>query len=180
MGLAYRFETKVNKNPVWKFFLKAETSISTVCAFIGVLGVCYNVVGRYIFHKNFFGMDDLLMIVMIFMYFLGSAFASYDEQQISADILTSFMKNPLKIKSLRAFQEGASALVCGVYTVWLFEYVSYNFAGNSRTPVLKVPYWIPQSALLIGFFFMTVYHIYNMILYVLRTIDLKNAEKEAA
>ena len=121
MGLADRFETKVNKNPVWKFFLKAETSISTVCAFIGVLGVCYNVVGRYIFHKNFFGMDDLLMIVMIFMYFLGSAFASYDEQQISADILTSFMKNPLKIKSLRAFQEGASALVCGVYTVWRCE-----------------------------------------------------------
>ena len=178
MGLAERFEARVNRNPIWRFFLKVETSVSTVCAFIGIFGICYNVVGRYIFHRNFFGMDDLLMIVMMFMYYLGSAFASFDEQQIKADILTSFIKNPFKNQCLRAFQEGASSLICGIYTVWLYEYVSYNFGNMSKTPVLKVPYFIPQSALFIGFLFMTVYHGYNMILYILRAIDIKNPELE--
>ena len=180
MGLAERFEERVNKNLIWRFFLKAETSISTACAIIGVLGVCYNVVGRYLFHRNFFGMDDLLMIVMIFMYFLGGAFASYGEAQISADILTSFISSDRKKHMLRVFQEGMSALICAVYTVWLFEYVAYNFAAGSRTPVLKRPYFIPQSSLLIGFFFMSLYHAYNTILYILRTIDDGRARKEAA
>ena len=180
MGLAERFERAVNRNILWRFFLNAETTISVGCAIVGVLGVCYNVITRYIFHKNFFGMDDLLAIVMIYMYFLGCAFASYDRQQIKADILSSFVKNPFKSRVLRAFQEVFSAAVCGLYTVWLAEYVYFNFEAGSVTSVLKCPQWVPQASLLIGFFFMTVYHSYNGIFDTLSAIDISRERKGAS
>jgi TRAP-type C4-dicarboxylate transport system permease small subunit len=179
MGLAERFTARVSKNPIWRFLLGAEKIIMIVCSIIPVLGVCYNVITRYILHKNFFGMDDILMILMITMYFWGAGYASYDEEQISADIVTSLMKSEKKIMVMRVIQNVVSTFVCLIYAKWFWDYIAYNFVAGSRTSVLKVPYWIPQSAIFAAFALMFLYHLYHSVEKILRVVDMNREGREA-
>ncbi|MCI8513828.1 MAG: TRAP transporter small permease [Lachnospiraceae bacterium] len=179
MGLAERFTARINKNPIWRVLLGAEKIVMVVCSILPVFGVCYNVITRYILHKNFFGMDDVLMVLMITMYFWGAGYASFAEEQISADIVTSLMKSERKITIMRVIQNILSTVVCLIYAKWFWDYVAFNFTAGSRTPVMKMPYWIPQSAIFVAFALMFLYHLYHSVEKILQVMDKKREGKEA-
>ena len=137
--------------------------VSTAC-------MCYSVILRYIFHKNFYGSDEVIMLFAFWLYFMGAVYGSYEDSHIKADLLNVYIKN-LRIKDALALV--AQALTIFVNTIvltWAYKYFLLEINKGGLSTALKIPLVIPKSAVFFGFLLMEFYHVYyfihNILLYV--------------
>ena len=79
---------------LWKALLQIEHFVVIACCAAMVLLVFDNVLMRYIFKTSFQGMEDLIMLFAFGIYFIGAALSSREETQITADVMSLFIKKP--------------------------------------------------------------------------------------
>ena len=86
---------KFEKTPVWRAFLQVIKTGIFVCAAVDIVVMFVAVVMRYIFHEDFFGYEEILMNVILWMYYLGAAYATYNETHIKGDVMSFVFKTGL-------------------------------------------------------------------------------------
>lgn len=149
---------KLEQNFVFKAFLKLQSFLLIVCNLGSAFIVVFNVFMRYVLRVDFFGMDEVLLILMIWMYCIGGAYGSYEGSHITADILGSYIKDEKKLKILKVIQNLVSILVLVIMTFYVWKYLSWSFQKGGRSTALKYPLIIPQLSLGIGFTLMLIFH----------------------
>ncbi len=154
---------RLNQNRFFRWFLKIQDIILVVCNLGSACVVVYTVILRYFLKKDFIGADEILVILMIWMYCVGGAYGSYEGSHITADILSSYMKDEKKQKILVIFQQLVSIFVVAVMTFFIWKYLGWSFAKKGLSTTLKYPLVIPQSALGVGFTLMLIFHIIHFI-----------------
>jgi TRAP-type C4-dicarboxylate transport system permease small subunit len=111
----------IEETKVWNVVLKIERfiiiSASWLCTLIIVLGVCL----RYLFNADLFGIEEFLIIIAFWLYFMGAAYGSYEGSHIRADILMIFVKNKKTMKILRLIELSTSTFAAAVFTFWGFQ-----------------------------------------------------------
>ncbi len=127
------------------------------------------------------GYEEFLLTVAFWMYMMGSSYGSYEKSQISADILSQFLKGRKKeilthINSIGTFILGA------IFTYWGFVLIQWTLATGATTSIYKIPIVIGQSSifvsLLLSSFYNFVYMIQNIRKSVKEPYDqrMQNAE----
>lgn len=164
MTAAQRCSMKnIEETKIWNAVLKVERFIiiamGWLCTVIIVFGTCL----RYIFNSDLFGIEEFLIIMAFWLYFIGAAYGSYEESHIRADILTGFIKNKKIIKALRLLELTISAVTAAVFTFWGFKYLLWGFERGARSPGWRIPQVIPQSSIFVGFLLMAMYIIFHLI-----------------
>lgn len=151
--------------------LKAEHFIVTVCCLVMVLLVFTTVVMRYVFEKSFQGMEELVMLFAFCIYFIGGALGSHDETQITADMMSLFVKKPRIMMGLRAFQNAVDGILIGICTVFATQQMLFVLSQGSRTSALKLPVWIIYTIILIGLGLMTIYALTHCVNYIYKCVN---------
>lgn len=79
---------KVENFFLWKAFLKIERFVMVLASVAIVLTIVINVVCRYVFHITFNGYDEIVVILALWLYYVGGLYGSYEDCQIKADVLS--------------------------------------------------------------------------------------------
>lgn len=169
---------RLNQNRFFKAFIRIQDSLLVVCNLSSAIIVVFNVVMRYILKKDLMGSEEILTILMIWMYCVGGAYGSYEGSHITADILSSYVKNENSLKILKFIQELVSVLVLSVVTVQVWKYLQWSLSIGAISTTLKIPMIIPQSSLGVGFTLMLVFHLLRLIDAVY-SIFKRNIDEEA-
>lgn len=149
---------KVKKNLKW-LVLNIEEIVAVSALSVMLCAVFYNVLMRYLFRNPSAWADELSMICLAYVTFVGGAAAYKRNLHFGIDILLDMM--PLKI---RMFVRQAVNLVFIV----LFGYAAY-LGYNLYAGAVKVfnysgwSYKIMDAALPLGFLSMTIYAVYFFI-----------------
>ena len=77
---------------IWDFLLTFEKVIMIIASILVVILITISVVMRYILEKNFPGMEELVVMVAFWIYFMGGIYGSYENSHITADILSVFVE----------------------------------------------------------------------------------------
>lgn len=133
-------------------FIMATTSI-TIVAMI-VIGV----VTRYIFKIDFYGSEEIILMLSFWLYFMGAAQGSRDGSQISADILNSYIKSEGKRRIARLVKDFITFCICALVTSWTIQFIAWDLQMNPKSAVFRLPMLIPHTAVCLGFILMTLYH----------------------
>lgn len=134
-------------------FVMASTSIIIVCM------ICYTIMIRYIFGSDFYGSEELISMLAFWLYFMGAAQGSREKSQISADLLSCYIRNPHLRGAVLLLKDAITCAVCILFTVWALQFVSWALVMNPRSPVFRLPMLIPQAAVGLGFVLMSLYHV---------------------
>ncbi|WP_286957573.1 TRAP transporter small permease [Brevibacterium sp. UBA7493] len=122
-----------------------------------ILGLGAEVVSRYALGKSLFGMSEILVIPMFWLYFLGASLSSHDGGHISANILDTYLKKERPRLLLESIVAIVTLAISVVLTYWAVLYFIDAVQRDGRSNVLGIPLTIPQSAVLIGFCLMAFY-----------------------
>lgn len=126
------------------------------CAAI-IIGLFAEVVCRYILKTSIFGMNELVLIPAIWMYFIGASYAAHQGSHISANVLQVYLRSE-RAKAVLRLAIAIISIVLGViFTYWASFYVLDSVRRGATTSIFDLPLVIPQSAVVVGFVLMVLY-----------------------
>lgn len=126
---------------------------------------------------DWFGSEELTLFVAFWLYFTGSACAAREGTHISADMLELFTDSQ-KVRSIVGVIKNAISLaMCSMFTVWCFNYVSWQMNLGARSTTYKLPIVIATIPILVSFALWGLYLIRDL---VLNVQTLRNSTTHAA
>ena len=143
------------------FFWNALLRVQRIVMFITSLCVLSLMAAaafmRYFLEMDFFGMEDLVLIVAFWMYFMGGAYASYEKSHISAEVVSAYIKNEHVKRVLKLMTAFITTAMSWIFSYWGYLLLLWGLESGRRTVMLHIHILVPQSAIILGFFLMTLY-----------------------
>ncbi len=143
---------------------------------VGVM-ILANAIFRFL-RVDWFGSEELTMFVAFWLYFVGAACASRDDTHISADMVSLFTTNPKTRAIVSLVKNAVSLAISAVFTVWCFNYVTWQATMGAKSSVYKLPVIISTIPILFCFAMWTLYLIRDLFRNV-KTIRGTDAESQA-
>jgi len=176
---------KLEKTAFWnalhkllRFGLVLSSILVTLITFAAVITRALNI--------NFLGYEEILIICAFWLYMLGTAYGSYEDSHIKADVIVVMMPEG-RAKTLLALIRNTLTLVLGIiFLVWAFQLFQWTIIMENKTPVWRIPMTVSQSSLLFGLtvasFYNAVY-LYNEVKiyigkYIKKTIPINASSKD--
>lgn len=125
--------------------------------------ITVGVIFRYILKTDLYAIEEFEVFLAIWFYFMGSAYASYKKQQITADILQAMVKSFATRKLVAIIASLIMVLVSIAFCYYSFDMMAYSWDKQPRTAVWKLPLVWEYFAVLLGFIIMTVYSIRDFV-----------------
>lgn len=157
----YTLENKLEKSSFYialvrflRFGLILSNILVTCITFAAVITRALNI--------NLLGYEEILIICAFWLYMIGSAYGSYEESHIKADIIVIMMKEGFT-KDLIALLRNTLSVVLGIiFFLWALQLFQWNIANGQQTPVWRIPVTVSQSSLLFGLTVGTFYHLVHL------------------
>ena len=122
-----------------------------------------SVVARQCFGRDLYGNEDFILIAAFWLYMIGGAYGSYENSHIKADIISEVLKDGKLKKFLQNTAVIVETAVSLIITVWGWQLVVWSMAKGAKSISWKIPMFIPQGAIFIGFAIMFIYSLREMI-----------------
>lgn len=129
------------------------------------------VILRYVFHSSLLGIEEILLFPAIWLYFLGSANASLERNQLKAPVIDLYLKSPKMVKIFRIIMSVTSFIINCWLTYWAYQYFQYSVRVHKLSASLYIPLVYAESAVFIGFLLMSIYIFLEIIYYIKRPIN---------
>ncbi|KZK82920.1 2,3-diketo-L-gulonate TRAP transporter small permease protein YiaM [Pseudovibrio sp. Ad13] len=166
-------ELSQHLSPGWSRFVDRLVTIKSWLLAIGCIimaGTFFLVViFRYGFGSDLFAYEEWLLIICFWMYFAGAAMGTYDGSHVNADLLTYVIKDPRKAH-VRAVVIGSIEFIIAMALVyWSALMIIDEIDSYPRwraTIALRIPFFVPRLAMLVGFATMAFYSLLHLIVLV--------------
>ncbi|WP_435311863.1 TRAP transporter small permease [Primorskyibacter sedentarius] len=152
-----------------RLLLRVKSAFLMLSTFILALTFFMVVVLRYLLETDLFAYEEWLMPLCFWLFFLGSAVGTYEDSQIKADILESWIKNPVVIwwrkVILTAFELIVTCFLVYYAIEMLIDEIS-DYPKWQSTIALRIPFFVPRLGMFLGFTLMAFYsalHLYVLL-----------------
>lgn len=117
---------------------------------------------RYILAKDFYGQEELVLMIAFWMYFIGSAVATREGSQVSADLVSTLLRSERQKAVLVLIRTIITTLLFGLLTKWAWDYFLWSLQLRPTTAVYKLPMSISHGSLLLSFALSVLYEIKHL------------------
>lgn len=153
------------------YVIKFVSALVTI-AMIMILGVtCVQVAMRFFFHVPIGGWDEVPVYMMLLGTWLTAAVNVKKKDHISLDLYVLFIKNKKAQKIIQLITRLLTIAAFSIFTVLVWEFMSYNFEKHTTTGGMGFPYWILLLIILCSIILMIFYYIVEVV------VDIKEMSK---
>lgn len=146
----------------WKILRILQEAIIVFAAASVVLLFIAEVLARYILNINFVGYDEIVLLAVVWLYFIGGGYAMYKREHISAEMLQLFLKGR-KLQGARLVTIWLTFVIAVVLVKWGIDFTTYSLASPSYTIALGIPKIAGQLSLVVGYVLVAVYSLFYAI-----------------
>lgn len=133
---------------------------------------------RYVLHIDFYGSEEIVLIVGFWLFFIGSISAARSKTHLNANMVSVFTNNQ-KVTSIAALiKDVLSLIICCLAIYWCYKYWNWTFKLSPKTSVFKLPYYIQQFPLCLSFLVWGLYLIRDCCRSILAVKSAGKAENE--
>ena len=148
---------------VWNALAHLIRIFLAASSFFIVIAITAAVIFRYVLKIDLFGLEEIEILLAMWIYFMGGIYGSYERSHISADIMNVVVKSSTVKRWLRLFVSAVSLFVSVFFAMWSWKYCSLIFRLGGRTPGLKIPLVAQKIPLVVGFTAMIIFNVYHFI-----------------
>lgn len=140
-------------------FAKVQEYFTMILTIILPLLIVVQVILRF-FNAPLFGIEEMMLFPIIWLYMIGGANASRTRSHIDCGILTLYIKEGTKGRAVFNVVRNSISIIVSLWlTYWAYWYFMYSLKTWKLSPLLKYPMFFAESAILIGLILMTIYSI---------------------
>lgn len=148
-------------NTLWRFLLKTEKLLMMVTISFVTL-IIFSECLLHVVGINFVGYEEIVIIFAFWMYMLGSAYGSYDNSHIRADVLSVVMKEGVRKDFLSLLEKVLTLLLSLVFLYWAITFIIWSANAGGSTPAWRIPNIVGQSSVVVGLILMMIYNIAHL------------------
>ncbi|MDL0434060.1 TRAP transporter small permease subunit [Marinobacter sp. TBZ242] len=138
-------------------------AIAAVAGLLVALGFVVGITARSILGIALFGVEELILLAVVWFYMLGAILASKQRAHLQADFIPVVVKNETVIIVVRLVATAISIVLAGLFVMWSNELLQWALARGQSTPVFSIPIYFAQASLLTAAIFMTLYLVRDLI-----------------
>lgn len=131
----------------------------------GVVGILIfvEVFLRYVMGSPLFGIEELILFIGMWLYFMGASYGAYERTHIKAELIDIWCKDKKTLTILRTIASAITVVLALVLVSWTYPYFSWELAKGGTSQALLLPKVWCQSAIFFGTFLMAIYFITELI-----------------
>ncbi|MGB1239288.1 MAG: TRAP transporter small permease [Pseudomonadales bacterium] len=119
------------------------------------------VILRYVLDSPFVGIEEMSILLAVWIYFLGMGYATKTQEHIHGGILSLVVSDPLILNATRLFGGVLCMLGACVFGYFALQYALKEIDRGRASIVMQWPRWIWSSSMMAGFAMMIVYFALN-------------------
>lgn len=154
---------RLAETKAWKWLERIQSVLLMIITAMVALVLFAGVIMRYIFKSDVYGMEEITCILALWMYFLGSSYATYEESHIKADIIQTFAKSETVKEMTLLFADFVSVIVTAYFSVVGVNYFIWNLEQKVYSAYWHFPLLLSQSAITVGMILMLFYALYHFL-----------------
>ena len=148
---------------LWRLLVKMERLVLVLCSVFIVLVIVLSVVMRYILKSDLYGVEEMIIPLALWLYFIGGAYGSYEGSHIAADIVTELIKSAKILRVIRIIVSGIVLFCSLVFAKWGIDFISWGIQVGGKSTSLHIPLLLSRIPLTICFILMVLYSFYHFI-----------------
>lgn len=155
-------------NNIWMAIAGSAMNIVLIIILI-LFGIL--VVMRQVFGVQFFGQEEMVVALSVWIYFIGAAFGTYDDVHVSGDLIKTLMKTRRSKAIQRIYCFTFNTIIAAGFTYLDIKWLMFQAKLSPLTDALRFPKMWMYSASGVGFVFITIYFFMHLCkaIYVLVT-----------
>lgn len=131
--------------------------IAAVIGLLVALGFVVGITARSILGIALFGVEELILLAVVWFYMLGAILASKQRAHLQADFVPVVVKNETVIITVRIVATVISIGLASLFILWSHQLLQWALARGQSTPVFSVPMYVAQASLFVAAIFMALY-----------------------
>ena len=84
---------QLRKTRFWRYLCNAIAAVGVTANVVVLLSIFASVLLRYVLNLSLFGVDEIIVMVAYWLYFIGGAYATATDGHIKADLVSAFVHN---------------------------------------------------------------------------------------
>jgi TRAP-type C4-dicarboxylate transport system permease small subunit len=128
---------------------------------------------------NFPGNEELLIIVVFYLYMIGCAYGAYEKSHITAEIIDVIVKDGIFKETVYIIRWILTFIFGIVFMLWAISLVQWSFENELKTLVFRLPIAFGQSSIVIGLALTNFYNFVHMYEAIKAYIIRRKAPKTA-
>lgn len=144
-------------------FEKIVAPIVVIIGLFVALAFVVGIIARSFLGISLFGVEELILMAVVWFYMLGAILASKDSAHLRADFV-SVMVNSERVEVM--FQILATLIsiaMAGLFMSWSYDLFQWALRRGSSTPIFSIPVYISQVSLFVAATFMMLYLIRDLV-----------------
>lgn len=153
-----------------RIFMLISGCVSTVLIFI-------EVVLRYVLGSPLFGVEELIVLIAMWMYFIGASYGAYERSHIKAELIHTLIKSPKYYNLVRIISSGITFFLSLIMIQWTYPFFIWSITKGGTSQALLLPMYYFQSAVFVGAILMSLYFFVEFLDYLLQAFGKKSYSK---
>lgn len=128
------------------------------------LMLAIGIFSRAVLGTPVFGLEEVMLLAIMWFYMLGAALASRERSHLSADFVQVISSNPRVLRAASLVSTVISLGVAGMFVTWAWDLLAFGLERGQTTPVFAIPLWIAQASLFVAAVAFVIYLVRDLIL----------------
>jgi len=103
---------------------------------------------RIVLGAPMFGLEELVLICVMWLYMMGAILASKERSHLSADFVQTFVKNQKVVNFSHLITSIISLIIVSFFVSWSYDLFVWALEKKQTTPVFNIPWYLSQGSLL--------------------------------
>lgn len=112
---------------------------------------------RIVIGSPMFGLEEIVLICVMWLYMLGATLAARDRTHLAADFIQVLTKKKKIIKGMNLLASVLSLIIACFFVTWSYELLLWALQKKQTTPVFHIPWYYSQGSLFCASIFFIIY-----------------------
>lgn len=130
--------------------------LATLSVVVSVLMVV-EVITRFVLHSPLFGLEEVTLICMMWIYMIGAVVASHNRAHLNAEMVAIATSNQRLRKIIQTSATFITLVIAGFILTWSYSLFAWGMEKQQGTPVFRIPWVVSQSSLFFASIMFLIY-----------------------
>lgn len=122
------------------------------------------IVARSVVGAPIFGLEEIMLLAIMWFYMLGAVLASHEGSHLKADFVNVMTENPTIRRVAAIIATIISIFASLAFCYWATDFLTFSLSRGQTTPVFAIPFWVSQASLPIAAILLTAYLIRDLVI----------------
>jgi TRAP-type C4-dicarboxylate transport system permease small subunit len=165
---------------VWNGLLYLQKWFMIVAGYFVTVLVFIEVLLRYVFGSPLFGVEEMVCLIAMWLYFIGASYGAYERSHIKAELVHLWFKTKRSHALINSLSSFITFVLCIIMIKWSYPYFIWGIKKGETSQALLLPMVLSQSAVFFGSILMSLYFLVELVDHILESLGKSAVFKKSS